>query len=130
MMKNSEYSILKDSVDTSVALKLYKTKKASLSDHIFRSQLISFPLSSLKILGNFNMKRLSSNPYPNEDRPRGQADLDSVLHHRRVIRQQGSVEPIWVLLKGGVFTLLDGTHRIVASYLEHKHTIPAYIVQA
>lgn len=130
MMKNSEYSTLKDSVNTSVTLKLYKTKKASLFDHIHHSQLVSFPLSILKNLGNFNIKRLSSNPYPNEDRPRGQADLDSVLHHRRVIHQQGSTDPIWVLLKGGVYTLLDGAHRIVAAYLEHKDTIPAYIVQA
>lgn len=121
---------LKDSVDTSVTLKLYKTRKASLRDHIFRSKYVRFPLSKLETLDNFDTKRLSSNPYPKENRPRGQADLDSVEHHRQTIRKQGNTEPIWVYLKGDTFTLLDGAHRIVAAYLEHKQTIPAYIVHA
>ncbi len=98
--------------------------------HIFHSKYVRFPLSKLDILDNFNTNRLSSNPYPKENRPRGQADLDSVLHHRQIIRQQGATEPIWIVLKKGTYTLLDGAHRIVATYLEHKRTIPAYIVHA
>lgn len=121
---------LQDSVDTSVTLKLFKTKKSSMYYHIFHSRYVRFPMSELKILNNFNTNRLSSNPYPKENRPRGQADLDSVLHHRQTIRQQGDTEPIWIALKEGTYTLLDGAHRIVAAYLERKRTIPAYIVHA
>ena len=121
---------LQDSVDTSVTLKLFRTKKSSMYHHIFHSKYVRFPLSKLKTLDNFDTSRLSSNPYPKENRPRGQADLDSVAHHRQTIRQQGSTEPIWIVLKKETYTLLDGAHRIVAAYLERKRTIPAYVVHA
>ena len=121
---------LQDSVDTSVTLKIFRTKKSSMYHHIFHSKYVRFPLSKLKTLDNFDTDRLSSDPYPKENRPRGQADLDSVLHHRKIIQQQGNTEPIWVVLKKGTYTLLDGAHRIVAAYLEHKRTIPAYVIHA
>jgi hypothetical protein len=38
-------------------------------------------------------------------------------------------DPIWIAYKGGDFTLLDGAHRIVATYLENKRTILAYVVR-
>ena len=31
-------------------------------------------------------------------------------------------------LKKGEYTLLDGAHRIVSTYLENKRTIPTYII--
>jgi ParB-like nuclease domain len=123
-------NIIQDSVDTSVTLKLFTSRKSSMYYHIFHSSYVKFPLSQLKTLDNFDTKRLSGNPYPKENRPRGQADLDSVLHHRRIVQQQGSTEPIWIVSKKGTYTLLDGAHRIVATYLEGKRTIPAYIVHA
>lgn len=86
-------------------------------------------MSQCRNLHNFNPARLSEDPYPKEDRPRGQKDLDSVLHHRRMIRQQGHTEPIWIVLKKGEYTLLDGAHRIVSTYLENKRTIPTYIIE-
>uniref|UniRef100_A0A6C0KK72 ParB/Sulfiredoxin domain-containing protein n=1 Tax=viral metagenome TaxID=1070528 RepID=A0A6C0KK72_9ZZZZ len=30
--------------------------------------------------------------------------------------------------KKGEYTLLDGAHRIIATYLENKRTIPTYII--
>jgi len=123
-------NIIQHSVDTSVDMKIFTSRKTAAYYHIFHSSYAKFPLSQLKTVDNFDTKRLSSNPYPKEDRPRGQADLDSVLHHRQTIRQQGDTEPIWIVLKKGTYTLLDGAHRIVATYLEHKRTIPAYIVHA
>ena len=120
--------IIHDSVCTSVTMKLFRTMKSSIYYHIFHNSYVMFPLSQVKILDNFDINRLSNNPYPKENRPRGQADLDSVLHHRRRIRKQGHTEPIWVLLKKGNYTLLDGAHRIVATYLENKRNIPTYIV--
>jgi ParB-like chromosome segregation protein Spo0J len=82
----------------------------------------------MSTLDNFDTKRLSKNPYPEEDRPRGQKDLDSIAYHRRMIRKQGHTEPIWIVLKNGKYTLLDGAHRIVSTYLENKRTIPSYII--
>ena len=120
--------VIKDSVETSVSIKLFSSLKTASYYHIFKSKLFQFPLSKCRELNNFNPARLSKDPYPKEDRPRGQKDLESVLHHRRIIRQRGQTEPIWIALKKGEYTLLDGAHRIVSTYLENKRNIPAYII--
>jgi hypothetical protein len=119
---------MKDSVETSVNIKLFSSLKISSYFHIFKSKLVRFPLSKCSELNNFNPARLSKDPYPKDDRPRGQKDVDSVLHHRRIIRQQGHTDPIWIALEKGNYTLLDGAHRIIATYLENKRTLMAYIV--
>ena len=119
---------IKDSVETSVNIKLFPSPKVSSYYHIFNSKLIQFPLTSCRELNNFNPERLSNDPYPVNNRPRGQRDLESVLYHRRVIRKQGHTEPIWIGLKKGEYTLLDGAHRIVSTYLENKRNIPAYVI--
>ena len=77
---------------------------------------------------NFNPARLSQNPYPVNNRPRGKADLDSVSHHRRLIRKDEETAPIWVAQKGGEYILLDGAHRIVAYYLENKRQVPCCLI--
>jgi hypothetical protein len=119
---------IKDSVETSVSIKLFSSLKVSSYHHIFNSKLIQFSLENCRELNNFNPERLSKDPYPINNRPRGQKDLDSVLYHRRTIRKQGHTEPIWIALKKGKYILLDGAHRIVATYLENKRSIPTYII--
>jgi hypothetical protein len=96
---------IKDSVETSVKIKFFASLKLSSYYHIFKSKLVRFPLVKCRELNNFNPARLSKDPDPKEDRPRGQDDLDSVLHHRRTIRQQGDTEPIWIGFKNGEYTL-------------------------
>ena len=123
-------NIIQHSVDTSVNLKLFTSRKSSVYYHIFHSSYVKFPLSQLKTVDNFDINRLTKDPYPKENRPRGQKDLDSVLYHRKIIRQQGYTEPIWILLKNGNYTLLDGAHRIIATYLENRRNIPSYIINA
>jgi hypothetical protein len=119
---------IQDSVATSVNIKLFSSLKTSSYYHIFKSKMIRFPLSKCRELNNFNPDRLSKDPYPKEDRPRGQKDLESVSHHRRTIDDKGDTQPIWIALKKREYTLLDGAHRIIATYLENKRSIPAYIV--
>lgn len=121
---------LRDSVHTSVRVKVFPSTKKSLHAHVFESELVHFPLSKCKDLSNFNPARLSKNPYPREDRPRGQADIDSVAYHIKTIRREGEADPIYIAVKDEDYTLLDGAHRIVATYLEKKRTIPAYLVNA
>ena len=123
-------NIIQHSVDTSVTLKLFTSRKSSVYYHIFHSSYVKFPLSQLYSVDNFDINRLTKDPYPKENRPRGQKDLDSVLYHRKIIRQQGHTEPIWILLKNGNYTLLDGAHRIIATYLENGRNIPSYIINA
>ena len=122
---------MKDSVETSVSLKLFKSEKEASYAHIFKSKYTTFPIASCKSdLDNFNPARLSDDPYPEDNRPRGKADLDSIKHHRKYIATHGSIaEPIWIGIKKGKYILLDGAHRIISTYLEHKRAIPAYIVK-
>ncbi len=80
-----------------------------------------------KNLVNFNPARLKSRPglaYPKSDRPRGEKDLVSVKYWMKMRK----VEPIWILKKDGESVLLDGAHRLVASYIMGKKTIPVWIV--
>jgi hypothetical protein len=121
--------IIKDSVTTSVNLKLFKNIKDATMAHIFHSRLDK--ISIHEPMDNFNgLTRLSHEPYPKHDRPRGQSDVSSVNYHRKMIRSRGAVEqPIWVFSRGGQYTLLDGAHRLAATFLENKRRIPAFIIE-
>lgn len=119
---------IKDSVETSVNIKLFPSLNQSSYYHIFKSNLVTLPLSIFGDVENFNPSRLSNDPYPKGNRPRGQNNLNSVLYHRRIIRKQGYTEPIWIVLKNGKYTLLDGAHRIIATYLENKRNIQTYLI--
>lgn len=120
---------LRDSVETSVSLGLFTSVQEASRAHVFDATLGKCSMKQCRDqLSNFNPARLSSEPYPSEDRPRGKADTASVAYHRAQIKKHGHTAPIWVGVKGGSYTLLDGAHRIVASYLEGKKSIPAYAV--
>lgn len=121
---------IRDSVDTSVSMNIFRNRKEAVMAHIFHSRLEK--ISVHQPMENFNaMQRLSDEPYPKDNRPRGQADLDSVKYHRRVIRHRGEVEPIWVVVNSDkTLVLLDGAHRLAASYMERKRRIPAFLIES
>ena len=85
-------------------------------------------MAECRALENIDPIRFSSDPYPADNRPRGQKDVDSLKYHRRMIRKNGQTEPIWVAKKGNRYINLDGVHRIAATNLEHKRQISAFIV--
>ena len=74
---------MRDSVETALNLKLVSSLENSSYYHIFQSELVQYPLSKCKELNNFDEERLSSEPYPENNRPRGKLDLESVLYHRQ-----------------------------------------------
>jgi hypothetical protein len=121
---------LRDSVQTSVRIKIFSSLNKSLHAHVFESDLVLFPMSMCKDLSNFDQTRLSADPYPKGNRPRGQADINSVIFHINTIHRDGEVDSIYIAVKDGNYILLDGAHRIAATYLEKKKTIPAYLVNA
>jgi hypothetical protein len=113
-------------------MKLFKTKEKATMKHIFNSTLISFPLSKCKNLDNFNPERLQTSAtksYPLHDRPRGDKDISSVKYYQKLLQCKKDIQPIWMIKKNTDIILLDGAHRIVASYIEHKKNIPAYIIK-
>jgi hypothetical protein len=116
-----------DSIQTSMAIGLFNTKQQSITAHK-KAKRVLFPLEYSNFLDNFNLVRLSSVPYPTQDRQRGQADLDSVEFHRRKLRETGTTEPIWIAQKGNLHILLDGAHRLAAAARENVKQLPAYIV--
>jgi hypothetical protein len=125
--------VLQDSIDTSINIKLFKNRKDSAFAHIFKSGLVKFPLSKFKnqYVDNFNSNRLKKSAvkaYPLHDRPRGNCDISCVKFYQKKIQKKQDISPIWMIIKNKQYILLDGAHRIVASYIENKKTIPAYII--
>jgi len=118
-----------DSVETSVSLKLFSDLKEASYAHIFNTEYTTFLMSQCKDLENFNPIRLTDEPYPIENRPRGQKDLDSVIYFQNKIKENNVTDAIWLAYKNRQYILLDGAHRIAATNLEKKTTIPAFIVR-
>ena len=124
--------VLHDSIETSVSMKLFKSKEEATMKHIFNSKLVSFPLSKCKNLDNFNPERLQISAvksYPLDNRPRGDKDISSVKYYQKLIKNKLDIQPIWIILKNNNYILLDGAHRIVASYIENKKFIPTYLIE-
>ena len=117
---------LKDSVETSLTLHLFSTEESASRAHIFNTTFTVLNKSLWNDLQNFNPDRLSTTPYKNK--PRGENNMKSVNYHKKQIETYGYTSPIWVAKKGDIYTLLDGAHRLVATYLAGKSEIPAFIV--
>lgn len=122
-------SSIRDSAETAVTLEFFDTKEESAFHHIFKSELVTFHMKDVDSLLNFDPKRLSKNPYPISNRPRGEKDLSSINYHRKRIKDLGSTEPIWILKDHKDMVLLDGAHRIVSTFLEGLPSIKAYLVE-
>jgi hypothetical protein len=123
---------LKDSINTSIKIQLFKNKKDSTYAHIFKSNLEKLPLSIFKNVDNFNPERLQYSAvkaFPINDRPRGNDDILSVKYYQKQIQDHKEITPIWVAIKNNKYILLDGVHRVVASYIENKKYIPAYLIR-
>jgi hypothetical protein len=123
--------VLHDSIETSLSIKIFKTKDEATMKHIFNSKLISFPLSKCNTLNNFNLERLQSSAvkaYPLHNRPRGDKDISTVKYYQKQIKNNLDIQPIWIIKKNNDYILLDGAHRIVASFIENKKYIPSYLI--
>jgi len=132
-INKKKYKTICDSVSASLTIKLFDNIKESCFVHIFNSQLRHFELSNYKkpFITNINKNRLSSTPelaYPENDRPRGDNDLKSVEFHMSKLQNGESLEPIWIIEKKGKRYILDGFHRLAASYIENKEWIDSYYI--
>ena len=90
-----------------------------------------FKLKNNKV-DNFDPNRLQltaedAYPLPNS-RPRGSQDISSVKFYQNQIQQQKDITPIWMVYQNNKYILLDGAHRIVASYIENIEQLNAYII--
>ena len=124
-------SILQDLVDTSVSMKIFQNRKDASFAHIFKSKLVKLPLSNFTNIDNFDSNRLQKSAvkaYPINDRPRGNDDISSVKYYQKQIQDRKEITPIWMIKKNKKYILLDGAHRIVATYIEDKKFINAYII--
>ena len=124
-------SILHDSIKTSVSMKLFENINESSLAHIFNSKLVKINLLLCKNILNFNSNRLQNTAeeaYPIDNRPRGDADINSVFFHQKQIQNGECLEPIWIIVRDNNYILLDGAHRIVASYIEKKQVLYSYII--
>jgi len=125
-------SIIKDSVETSVSMKIFKNKEEATITHIYNSKLVKIPLTTFNNynVDNFNSDRLQKSAvkaYPLNDRPRDNKDISSVKYYQKKIQQKTEITPIWMIQKNKKYILLDGAHRIIASYIEDM-PIYAYVI--
>ena len=124
-------SVLKDSIDTSICMKLFKSRKEASEAHIFNSTLTKVPLSTFTKVDNFTPERLQESAvkaYPLDNRPRGAKDISSVKYYQKEIGLKREITPIWLIQKNKKYILLDGAHRVVASYIKNKKYIYAYVI--
>ena len=124
--------VIKDSVETSVNLKIFKNIEEASSAHIFKSELIKLPLSLFKNVKNFDPKRLQESAlkaYPITNRPRGENDIKSVKFYQKQLKQKINIHPIWMIYQDEKYILMDGAHRIVASFIENEKHIYAYVIK-
>ena len=125
-------SVLQDSIDTSIKIKIYKTREEASIAHIFYSKLIKLDISIFYNVDNFDSNRLHKSvekAYPVNNRPRGAADIISVEYYQTQLKQEKEIVPIFMINKNNKYILLDGSHRIVVSYIEEKEFIMAYVIQ-
>lgn len=130
---NDYVNILQDSISTSVSIKIFKNKEDALIAHIYKSKLLKIPLNTFKNdkVDNFDSNRLQKSAvkaYPINNRPRGNSDISSVKYYQKQIQQKKEITPIWMIQKNNKYILLDGAHRIVASNIEEKPFIYAYLI--
>jgi hypothetical protein len=121
-------SSIVDSIDTSISMKIFKNREESAFSHIFNSKLVKIPLHIFKndSIDNFDSVRLQKSAikaYPLNNRPRGNKDVSSVKYYQKQIQQKKEITPVWMIQKNKKYILLDGAHRIVASFIED---IPVY----
>lgn len=122
---------LRDSIETSISMKIFKTIYDAFFAHIYKSKLIKFPLSKINQLNNFDKIRLQKSAikaYPSYNRPRGNKDIKSIQKFQKILRENKNTEPIWILINNDKYILLDGAHRIVANYIEKKSYIYAFLI--
>jgi hypothetical protein len=117
-----------DSIDTSIDMRIFKNREEAAFSHIFNSKLVKIPLHIFKNdnIDNFDSVRLQKSAvkaYPLTDRPRGNEDINSVKYYQKQIQQKKEITPVWMIQKNKKYILLDGAHRIVASFIED---IPVY----
>ena len=117
---------LRDSIDTSITIGIFKDRKTAAEKHIFKYKLIRISLARCNHLNNFNANRLQKTAelaFPVSDRPRGDKDIKSVKYFQKCIQKGLEIPPIWVVKKNRKYYLLDGVHRLVAHYIEGKKFI-------
>ena len=126
-------SSIVDSIDTSVDMKIFKNREEAAYSHIFNSKLVKIPLNTFKNnnVDNFDSVRLQNSAvkaYPLTRRPRGNKDIISVKYYQKQIQQKKEISPIWLIQVNNKYILLDGAHRIVASYILGKKYVLSYVI--
>ena len=117
-----------DSIETSVSMKIFRSREDAVAAHMTHSKWVQIPMSQFTDVANFDSTRLQKTAreaYPLDNRPRGIKDIQSVEYHQ----SQKCIQPIWIICENGKYTLLDGAHRIVASYINDLEFVSAYVIK-
>jgi len=119
---------IRDSIETGISLGYFKNKKEGSYKYIYQSEYKELSMNFVKKLENFSKKRLTKDPFPDSDRPRGKDDLLSVQYFSKLCKKNKDIPPISILVKNNKYILLDGVHRIVSYYQCGKKKIPSILI--
>jgi len=134
-MINTFVDLLQSSIDKCVELKLFKNKKDASFAHLYQYKFELLPMSKFKngSVQNFKHERLKKNvkeveeAYPEDNRPKGEYNLEAVKFHRNLITQK--INPlIFMAYKKDKYYLIHGSHKLVAAHLEGHKKIEAFVV--
>ena len=112
---------IKESINTSITLKIFKTREESIIQHIYHSQLIIYPLIKCRYLYNFDNINLSDKTYDKKN-------IKNIVKNINLIKNSKRTSPIWIINHKNNDILLHGTDSIIASHIENKKTIDAYYI--
>ncbi len=102
------------------AIQTYKSMFGVQSHEHMTLQYRNFAIEEFleRPLANAGLHRLRrKQPFPVYDRPRGQADLDSLKYLKST---ESLLSPIIVLKEPATWTVLDGVHRLIAAHQTHS----------
>ena len=131
-MINTFIELLKSSIEKCVELKLFKNKKDASFAHLYQYKFELLSMSKFKKgeVQNFKHERLKKTiekAYPEDNRPKGEYNLEAVKFHRNLITQK--INPlIFMAHKDNKYYLVHGSHKLVAAHLEGHKKIEAFVV--
>jgi len=108
---------MQSSINTSILLNIFEDKPTALHYHMFNSTKTIFEMSKIGLLQNFDITQLQN-----------YVENPNIVEYPSPLNEDATLEYIWICKINGDYTLLYGSHCIIAHHIEGRTTIPAYII--
>jgi len=129
-----ELKTIASSIRQNIEFNFFKNKYDACNAYVFncKKKYINY-MQWISKMHSFKKNRLKNTPeeaYPINDRPRGIKDIDSVNYWIQMIKNNNYIPPIIILNINNETHLVDGYHRLIATYILNKNNILAKIISS